>query len=37
MAAILGAILRLPPVHPVMASQPMKSKYRVTLLDWLKV
>jgi formate hydrogenlyase subunit 6/NADH:ubiquinone oxidoreductase subunit I len=37
MAAILGAILRLPPVHRAMASQQMKSKYLVTLLDWLKV
>ena len=37
MAAILGAILRLPPVHQAMASQQMKSKYLVTLLDWLKV
>jgi len=37
MAAILGAILRLPPVHRAMASQQMKSKYLVTLLEWLKV
>jgi len=37
MAAILGAILRLPPVHQAMASQQMKSKYLVTLLEWLKV
>jgi ferredoxin len=37
MAAILGAILRLPPIHQAMASQQMKSKYLVTLLQWLKV
>ena len=37
MAAILGAILRLPPVHQAMASQQMKSQYLVTLLEWLKV
>jgi ferredoxin len=37
MAAILGAILRLPPVHQAMASEQMKSKYLVTLLNWLKL
>ena len=37
MAAILGAILRLPPIHQAMASQQMKSKYLVTLLERLKL
>jgi Fe-S-cluster-containing hydrogenase component 2 len=37
MAAILGVILHLPPIHQAMASQQMKSKYLVTLLQWLKV
>ena len=37
MAAILGAILRLPPARQIMASEQMKSKYLVTLLNWLKL
>ena len=37
MAAILGAILRLPPARQIMASEQMKSRYLVTLLNWLKL
>jgi ferredoxin len=37
MAAILGVILRLPPAKQIMASEQMKSKYVVTLLNWLKL
>ena len=37
MAAILGAILRLPPVHRAMASQQMKSKYLVSLLERMRL
>jgi len=37
MAAILGVILRLPPAKQIMAIEQMKSKYLVTLLNWLKV
>jgi ferredoxin len=35
MAAVLGAILRLPPVKRLMASEQMRSKYLVALLDRL--
>ena len=34
MAAIVGAILRLPPVKRVLASEQMKSRYLVKLIDW---
>lgn len=34
MAAILGAVLRLPPVQQVMASEQVRSRYLVKLLDW---
>jgi hypothetical protein len=34
MAAILGVILRLPPIKQAMASQQMKSRYLERLLDW---
>ncbi len=34
MAAILGVILRLPPLKQAMASQQMKSRYLATLIDW---
>jgi ferredoxin len=37
MAAVLGVILRLPPAKQIMASEQMKSKYLVTLLNWLKL
>ncbi len=37
MAAILGAILELPPVKQVMASQQMKSRYLEALMTRLKV
>lgn len=37
MAAVLGVILRLPPAKQIMASEQMKSKYVVTLLNWLKL
>ena len=33
-AAIGGAILRLPPVKRVLASEQMKSRYLVKLIDW---
>jgi ferredoxin len=33
MAAVLGAILKLPPVQRLMASEQMRSKYLVALLD----
>jgi ferredoxin len=33
MAAVLGAILKLPPVKRLMASEQMRSKYLVALLD----
>ncbi|PKL08185.1 MAG: (Fe-S)-binding protein [Spirochaetae bacterium HGW-Spirochaetae-7] len=36
MAAILGVILRLPPVKQVMASEQMKSKYLLKLLSIVK-
>jgi hypothetical protein len=34
MAAILGAILRLPPVKQIMASRQMRSVYLDRLLGW---
>ena len=34
MAAILGAILRLPAVKRTLASEQMKSRYLVKLIDW---
>ena len=34
MAAILGGILRLPPVKQAMASEQMRSRYLVRLLEW---
>ncbi len=34
MAAILGGILRLPPLQQVMASEQVRSRYLVRLLDW---
>lgn len=34
MAAILGVILRLPPLKQVLASQQMKSRYLETLIVW---
>jgi ferredoxin len=37
MAAILGVILRLPPAKQIMASEQIKSKYVVALLNWLKL
>ena len=37
LAAILGVILRLPPAKQIMASEQVKSKYLVALLDWLKM
>lgn len=36
MAAILGVILKLPPVKQVMASEQMKSRYLEQLLSWHK-
>ena len=33
MAAILGVILKLPPIKQIMASEQMKSKYLVSLID----
>ena len=33
MAAILGAILKLPPIHKIMASKQMKSVYLAKLLE----
>lgn len=36
MAAILGEILRLPPIKQALASEQMKSHYLVKLLDWGK-
>lgn len=37
MAAILGAILRLPPLQQLMASEQMKSKYLETLLSKVRI
>ncbi len=34
MAAILGVILKLPPIKQAMASRQMKSRYLERLLDW---
>jgi ferredoxin len=34
MAAILGGILRLPPLQQAMASQQLRSRYLVKLLEW---
>lgn len=34
MAAMLGAILRLPPVKRALASEQMKSRYLVKLIEW---
>jgi ferredoxin len=34
MAAILGGILRLPPIDRAMASEQVRSRYLVKLLDW---
>jgi ferredoxin len=34
MAAILGGILRLPPIEQAMASEQVRSRYLVKLLDW---
>jgi hypothetical protein len=36
MAAILGGILRLPPIHQALASEQMRSRYLVKLLEWGK-
>jgi formate hydrogenlyase subunit 6/NADH:ubiquinone oxidoreductase subunit I len=36
MAAIMGAILRLPPVKKFMASEQLRSRYLVRLIDWNK-
>lgn len=36
MAAILGTILSLPPVKQAMASEQMRSRYLVRLLEWSK-
>ncbi|HSO28544.1 MAG TPA: 4Fe-4S dicluster domain-containing protein [Candidatus Sulfomarinibacteraceae bacterium] len=37
MAAILGVILRLPPIHQAMASDQMRSRYLVSLLSRVRV
>jgi ferredoxin len=37
MAAILGVILRLPPLKQAMASKQMKSRYLQTLIERLKL
>jgi ferredoxin len=34
MAAILGGILRLPPIQQAMASEQLRSRYLVKLLEW---
>ena len=36
MASILGGILRLPPIKQAMASEQVRSRYLVKLLDWGK-
>ena len=36
MAAILGTILKLPPIKQSLASQQMKSRYLESLLTWGK-
>jgi hypothetical protein len=35
MAAILGVILKLPPIKQAMASEQMRSKYLVSLINRL--
>jgi hypothetical protein len=35
-AAILGSILRLPPIQQALASEQMRSRYLVKLLEWGK-
>ena len=37
MAAVLGVILRLPPTKQVLATQQMRSRYLVKLLEQVKV
>ncbi len=37
LAAVLGVILKLPPVKRIMASEQMRSRYLVTLLEKLKL
>jgi ferredoxin len=37
MAAVLGGILRLPPIKQAMASEQVRSRYLVKLLDWGKM
>ena len=37
MAAVLGVILRLPPTKQVLATQQMRSRYLVRLLEQVKV
>jgi Pyruvate/2-oxoacid:ferredoxin oxidoreductase delta subunit len=37
LAAVLGALLRLPPLKQAMASQQMKSRYLVRLLEMMKM
>jgi hypothetical protein len=37
MAAVLGVILRLPPLKQAMASRQMKSRYLETLIARLKI
>jgi hypothetical protein len=37
LAAVLGAVLRLPPVKQVMARQQVKSRYREYLVTHIKV
>ncbi|MCX6563199.1 MAG: (Fe-S)-binding protein, partial [Candidatus Aminicenantes bacterium] len=37
MAAILGVILKLPPLKQAMASKQMKSRYLDTLISKLKI
>ena len=37
MAAVLGVILRLPPTKQVLASEQMRSRYLVRLLEYVKV
>ena len=34
MAAILSSILRLPPIQQALASEQMRSRYLVKLLEW---
>ncbi len=37
MAAVLGVILKLPPLKQAMASKQMKSRYLLTLIERLKL